>query len=111
MRMILATLSLGLLVACGGAAEDDADRDDETTAESEDAGDDGDDATDADASADPRRADMIGECIDDVRPEVPAGTDLDAFCGCAVDGMEGGAGEREAMETCAASMGIEPEGA
>lgn len=108
MRTLLATCSLVLLAACAGGGGDEGRDDTEATAgEESDAGDSGDAAS---AGADdPRRADMIAECIDDVRPEVPPGTDLDGFCGCAVGEMEGGAEERDAMENCAADMGIEPQ--
>lgn len=109
MRWILATLSLGLLVACGDAATDDADATENDATETEATDADADDAS-ADPMADARRADMIAECSADVAPEVPPSTDLDAFCGCAVDRMTpDGGGEREAMEACATEMGIAPE--
>ena len=61
------------------------------------------------AAMDPRRAGEIAECIQDVAREVPPGTDVNAFCGCAVDRMQStGAGERDAMNYCAAQMGIQP---
>jgi hypothetical protein len=62
------------------------------------------------AAADPGRAGEIAECVADVQTEVPPGTDLNAFCGCAVDKMQMGLGERDAMEQCAAQMGIQPRG-
>lgn len=103
MRTILAAASLVMLAACGGAA---------TGNEAGNATNEATNAADAAAPADPlaaaRRADMIRECSDDVRTEVPEGTDLTAFCGCAVDRMQSGTGEREAMEACAAGMGVEP---
>ncbi len=103
MRMILAAASLALLAACGGAAtENEAANAAGETANTANA------AAPADPLAAARRADMIRECSDDVRGEVPPGTDLNAFCGCAVDRMGGDTGEREAMEACAAQMGIEP---
>jgi hypothetical protein len=51
----------------------------------------------------------IQECVQDVRNELPAGTDVNAFCECAVAGMaQNGGRERPAMEQCAAQMGIQP---
>ncbi len=52
----------------------------------------------------------IQECVQDVQTELPAGTDVNAFCECAVAGMaQNGGRERPAMEQCAAQMGIQPE--
>jgi hypothetical protein len=52
----------------------------------------------------------IQECIQDVQTELPAGTDVNAFCECAVAGMaQNGGRERPAMEQCAAQMGIQPQ--
>lgn len=51
----------------------------------------------------------VQECIQDVQNELPAGTDVTAFCNCAVAGMaQNGGRERPAMEQCAAQMGIQP---
>ena len=51
----------------------------------------------------------IQECVQDVQNELPSGTDVNAFCQCAVDGMaQNGGRERPAMEQCAAQMGIQP---
>jgi len=53
----------------------------------------------------------VQECVQDVQNELPAGTDVNAFCNCAVDGMAANGGrERPAMEQCAAQMGIQPRG-
>ena len=50
------------------------------------------------------------ECVQDVQTELPQGTDINAFCNCAVDGMAANGGrERPAMEQCAAQMGIQPQ--
>ena len=47
--------------------------------------------------------------MQDVQNELPAGTDVNAFCNCAVDGMaQNGGRERPAMEQCATQMGIQP---
>ncbi len=118
MRITLAALPLLLLAACGDRASENASGNQaapEPAANEAAPGNEaatGNAAKPAGAAADPladaRRADMIRECSDDVRGEVPPGTDLDAFCGCAVDGMERGSGERDAMEACAAQMGISP---
>ena len=52
----------------------------------------------------------VQECIQDVQTELPAGTDVNAFCNCAVAGMAANGGrERPAMEQCAAQMGIQPQ--
>ena len=51
----------------------------------------------------------VQECIQDVQTELPAGTDVNAFCECAVAGMaQNGGRERPAMEQCATQMGIQP---
>ena len=104
MRMILTAVPLALLAACGGNATTNAANAAaaNTAAPAQ--------AANAAAPADPRRANEIQECIADVRTEVPEGTDLNAFCGCAVDRMQTGARERDAMEQCAAEMGIQPRG-
>lgn len=115
MRTILAGVSLALLAACGGAgttandsaANGSAAAPTNTSAQPAAASD---KPAGAPAAADPARAGEINECIQDVANELPAGTDANAFCGCAVDGMQGGRGEREAMEACATQMGIEPRG-
>ena len=103
MRMILVTASLALLAACGGGASNNS------------AGNAGAPAANASApaaptaSADPRRANEVGECVADVRNELPPGSDVNAFCNCAVDKMtQGGLQERPAMEQCAQQMGIQP---
>jgi hypothetical protein len=116
MRIILTAASLALLAACGGAAtgnEADNAAGNAAAAPAENAAAPAENAAAPAATAggagDARRANEIGECAGDVRGELPAGTDVDAFCGCAVDRMaQGGAGEREAMEQCATQMGIEP---
>ncbi|HYD12442.1 MAG TPA: hypothetical protein VEC11_06315 [Allosphingosinicella sp.] len=62
------------------------------------------------ASGGARDPSSIQECVQDVQNELPAGTDVNAFCQCAVDGMaQNGGRERPAMEQCAAQMGIQPE--
>ena len=51
----------------------------------------------------------VQECIQDVQTELPTGTDVNAFCECAVAGMaQNGGRERPAMEQCATQMGIQP---
>ena len=107
MRLILCSLSLALLAACGGNATTNA-ADNAANAAA---------APAANASAattntlsDARRADEVGECVQDVSNELPQGTDVNAFCNCAVDNMAQGQRERPAMEACAARMGISTEG-
>ena len=61
------------------------------------------------ASGGARNPGDIQECVRDVQNELPAGTDVNAFCECAVAGMaQNGGRERPAMEQCAAQMGIQP---
>lgn len=115
MRAIVMGLSVLALAACGDAATTDhnaatAANATETGANAMTPATENGSASAANALADPRRAGEIQECKDDVTNELPAGTDMDAFCGCAVDGMQGGRGERAAMEACAAQMGIPPQG-
>ena len=107
MRLLLIAIPFALLAACGGDSADKA-ADNEANAAAEPAAN---AATSANAMAamDPARAGEIQECTDDVSNELPAGTDVNAFCGCAVDRMRGmGEEERPAMEACAAQMGIRP---
>ncbi len=116
MRGIVISFSLALLAACGGAATNMTNGSNDAAPAANAAAPEADAngakpetaAAPAAATGDPRRAGEIQECIADVRPEVPEGTDLNAFCGCAVDRMQGGGGERAAMEACATEMGIEP---
>lgn len=108
MRIIFCSLSLALLAACGDAATTNAAND--STANTTAAEPAANAAAPSNALADLRRADEIGECVQDVANELPAGTDVNAFCGCAVDNMTDGRGEREAMEACATRMGISTEG-
>jgi hypothetical protein len=98
MRIILAAVPLVLLATCGGTAQNKAGNTANTAAP----------AANTAVPADPRRASEIQECISDVRTELPDGADLNGFCGCAVDKMQTGAGERDAMEQCAAQMHIQP---
>ena len=108
MRMILAASSLALLAACGGGASNNAAGNAAAPAGTANAAA---PAPSADPALAARRADEIRECSDDVRSELPEGADLNAFCGCAVDRMtQSGAGERDAMEQCAAQLGITPRG-
>ena len=93
MRAMLAGLALVLLAACGGG--------DKAATK---AG-----AAPAVASADPAREGKLEACRQDVANELPQGADLNAFCGCAVDGMDAGKDERAAMEACATKMGIKPK--
>ena len=109
MRMILAFSSLALLVGCGSGASNNAVGNAAAAPASTATGPAS--AAPADPALAARRADEIRECSDDVRNELPAGADLAAFCGCAVDKMsQSGARERDAMEQCAAQLGIAPRG-
>ena len=107
MRILLVAVPLALLAACS-----DADRpaNNAANAAAPEAAANATSAANTTAAMAPARAGEIQECIQDIRPEVPEGTDLDAFCGCAVDRMRGmGEEERPAMEACAAQMGIQPQ--
>ena len=106
MRVILLAVPLALLAACGGGATTNT----ANAAAANGSASAANAAAPANALGDARRADEIQECSDDVRTEVPEGTDLNAFCGCAVDRMQTGLGERQAMEQCAAQMNIQPRG-
>jgi len=108
MRIIFCGLSLALLAACGDATTSNAANDsiaNMTAAEPA-----ANSAAPSYSDADLRRADEISECVQDVALELPTGTDVYGFCGCAVDNMTGGRGERQAMEACATRMGISTNG-
>ena len=58
------------------------------------------------ATAD-RRASEIGECVSSSPGHLPAGTDANAFCTCAVDKMlTNGTRQRDAINQCATEMNI-----
>ncbi len=110
MRIIFAlaaTTSLCLLAGCGGGTANNsanapapaANAPAESAAPAQTA-----------APAGARNASEVQECVQDVQNELPQGTDINAFCNCAVDGMAANGGrERPAMEQCAAQMGIQPQ--
>ena len=110
MRILPIAVPLALLAAChNGGDNPPAAADNGANAAAPAAGANSMTADNTMAAMDPARAGEIQECIQDIRTEVPANTDLDAFCGCAVDRMRGlGEQERPAMEACAAQMGIQP---
>lgn len=109
MRLTIIAVSLALLAACNGGGDKAADNAANAAAPEAAANASTSAANDL-AAAYPTRAADIQECIEDVRSEVPEGTDLNAFCGCAADRMHSsGSGERDAMESCAAEMGIRPK--
>ncbi|HYN46046.1 MAG TPA: hypothetical protein VES64_05095 [Allosphingosinicella sp.] len=106
MRMILATASLVVLAACGGGASNNAAGNGAAPAEGANAA-----GPAPAAAANPQREREMRACDRDVRGELPAGTDINAFCNCAVDKMaQNGGNERPAMNECAAQMGIRPQG-
>jgi len=107
MRLVLATATFALLSACGDTANNTAASNLGTSANLS-APEPANLTTSANVLDDARRADMVRECSDDVRNELPQGADLNAFCNCTVDRMQGDSGEREAMEACATQMGIQP---
>jgi hypothetical protein len=109
MRLLLITVPFALLAACGGDGADNAAANNAANAAATEPAANSATSANTMAAMDPARAGEIQECADDVTNELPAGTDVNAFCGCAVDRMRGmGEGERPAMEACAAQMGIQP---
>ena len=113
MRNLPIAMCLALLAACSGGADNQAASADNAT-NAANAGNAAAATTPLSAentmvAMDPARAAEVLEGIDDLRSEVPANTDLNAFCGCAVDRMlDRNEEERPAMEACAAQMGIQP---
>jgi hypothetical protein len=108
MRMILslsAVASFALLAACGGGGANNA-----TGNAAPAANETGPAASGPATPAPPPAANGdIQECVSDVANELPAGTDVNAFCNCAVGKMATNGGrERPAMEACASEMGIQP---
>ena len=54
-----------------------------------------------------RRARQIGQCLQTAPSSLPAGSNANAFCTCAVDKMLGnGISQSEAVNQCAAEMHI-----
>jgi hypothetical protein len=108
MRIILAAVPLALFAACNSGAANNAAANDSGAANAAAPAPAANEAkpAEAQAAADPRRAGEIAECVQDVQSEVEPGTDVQAFCGCAVDRIQGGRGEREAMDQCAAELGV-----
>ena len=63
-------------------------------------------AANASAGAD-RRTNEIGECVAGAPGHLPAGTDANAFCSCAVDKMlTSNTPQNEAVNQCAAELHI-----
>ena len=54
-----------------------------------------------------RRARQIQACIENASSSLPAGTNANAFCGCAVDKMANGMPQRNAVIECADEMHIQ----
>lgn len=90
---IAATASLCLLAGCsGGAANNGASA--ATPA--------------AQAPVSPeRRARQIGQCLETAPSSLPAGSNANAFCTCAVDKMATGMPQRNAVIECADEMHIQ----
>jgi len=64
----------------------------------------------ATAGAD-RRTSEIGECVSGAPGHLPAGTDANAFCSCAVDKMlNSNTPQRDAVNQCATEMHITVSG-
>ena len=110
MRFILIASPFALLAACNSGSDAPPAADNAANAAAPEAAANASmSAANTAAAVDPRRAGELQECADDVRTELPAGTDISAFCNCSVDGMATGASERDAMNACAAQMGIPVE--
>ena len=62
--------------------------------------------TPAPAAADSRSARDIADCVSGAPENLPAGTDANAFCTCAVGKMGGGTAQNDAIRQCAAEMNI-----
>ena len=52
------------------------------------------------------RDNEIAECTTDMSRHLAAGSDVAGFCGCAVDRIQGGARQNDAMAQCAAQLHI-----
>ena len=124
MRMILVGLSAALLAGCGGAtiannSSGNAAAPANTAAPSapinpanmvlpggeEDASGPAN-STAADGAPSRNREQLLAECTDQGRAMLPAGTDVAALCGCAVDRHLAGARRNEAMRQCAAEQNV-----
>jgi hypothetical protein len=52
------------------------------------------------------RDNEVAECSADLSRRLPAGTDVPALCGCAVDRIAAGASQREGVTQCATQLNI-----
>ena len=52
------------------------------------------------------RDNEVAECSADLGRRLPAGTDVPALCGCAVDRIAAGASQREGLAQCATQLNI-----
>ena len=108
MRMILAGLAAALLAGCGGAdvannaAADNAAAPANTAAPLDPAPA----APGNAAGPGESREEMIAECSAGAPGNVAEGTDVAALCGCAVDRVIAGSGQREAIRQCAEQQGV-----
>ena len=109
MRMIFAGLAAVLLAGCGGAdiANNAASGNDAAPAQVAPANV----AAPAPGATGPgrpgeSREEMIAECSSGAPGNVAEGTDIAALCGCAVDRVIAGSGQREAIRQCAAEQGV-----
>lgn len=53
------------------------------------------------------REGMLAECVGGAPGNVPPGTDVNALCGCAVDRVMAGSGQRDAIRQCADEQGVQ----
>ena len=112
MRMIFAGLAAVLLAGCGGAdvANNAASGNDAATANAVAPVAPANESAGAPGAAGPgrpgeSREEMIAECSSGAPGNVAEGTDIAALCGCAVDRVIAGSGQREAIRQCAEQQG------
>ncbi|MGQ0588073.1 MAG: hypothetical protein ACT4N8_00895 [Sphingosinicella sp.] len=110
MRMIFAGLAAVLLAGCGGAevANNAASGNDAAPANAVAPVNTVGEAPGNRSSVGPgeSREEMVAECSSGAPGNVAEGTDIAALCGCAVDRVIAGSGQREAIRQCAAEQGV-----
>ena len=103
--MLVTTASLCLLAACnGGAAHNSANAPAPAPAPAANTA--APAQAPAPAGAASGSANEIAECVAGADENLPAGTDANAFCTCAVGKIGTGTSQRDAINQCAAEMNI-----
>lgn len=111
MRMILAGVMAALFLGSGGVADNTVAHAPEADAENMMPTDGEGNVTttvtntSASAAGSDREA-LLAECTDQGRAILPAGTDVAALCGCAVDRHLAGTAQFEATRQCAAAQNV-----